>query len=793
MKREMTRVFMLLAVLSLLLPSPAFPQTTQPPTPPPAPPTTPEQPVVMSPPTSTKTSFQRFHYVPPTLKKGGEYKLTIAKGGRMEAEKDEYFVAEGGVKIEYQDVTVQSDKMTFNQKTKDTVAEGHVVVDQGQTRIAATQTVFNLDTKMGTFFNAQANLNDQLYFTGEKIEKIGEDTYRLDNGVFTSCDLDRPAWSFHIQSADITLDSYAHLKNVSFRAGGVPIFWTPRLLWPTKRERSQGVLIPRIFLDSTLGTRLELGYFIPFGDSVDTTVYSDLSTKGYYGGGVELRYRPTEDIKLGDFRAYAVRDVDPNLDNVHQQGEGKVQWKYQYQHAQDNLPAGFRGVVDIQNFSDLDFFRKWDHDPRLTTLSNIYSSAYLTKNRPTYSFNILTDRREIFLGHVNPNDPSSAQIRQRYEQLPSLQFRVYPQRVLGSPIYFSLESSASHLVTDGLLNGPSAANYYREDIFPTLSLQLRTPQWFSIRPQISVRATHYTASINEATLNLPPALQEAVDEPLNRTYAQGQVELVGPSVSRVFNKSIGRFQRFKHVIEPRVRYLYTSEVQDQARVLKFDTVDTPFLPIVRDSVEYSLVQRIIGKGTGEDASPREIASFTLRQTVSLSKPFTSSTGGTLPGSPFATGEGQKFTPLTANLHVNPYQAVTVDANATVGNVSHQLDQLSLSGNLIGTGAYRDKYLGFTWFATFQQPNQQFSSASSQFRVSAGTNAMQNRARFDAQVAFDAQTGEFQEQRYLIGGTGSCYGLALEFRRYIVFAPTKKFKPSVGIAVTLKNVGTIGTH
>src|SRR4029078_426417 len=96
----------------------------------------------------------------------------------------------------------------------------------------------------------------------------------------------------------------------------------------------------------------------------------------------------------------------------------------------DTRPGVFLAVVDIQNFSDLDFFRKWDHDPRLTTLSNIYSSAYLTKNRSTYSFNILTERPEIFLGHVNPNDPSSAQIRQRYEQQPSLQFRVYPQRIL---------------------------------------------------------------------------------------------------------------------------------------------------------------------------------------------------------------------------------------------------------------------------------------------------------------------------------------------------------------------------
>src|SRR6476660_6988645 len=135
MRHDRTRSFMLLIVAVSLLLSPAgFSQ---------------------APPTSTKTQFKRFKYVPPTMKKGGEVRWTVAKGGRLEAEKDEYTVAEGGVKIEYQDVTLQSDKLTFNQKTRDAVAEGHVVIDQGQTRIAATQGVFNLESKTGTFFNAQ--------------------------------------------------------------------------------------------------------------------------------------------------------------------------------------------------------------------------------------------------------------------------------------------------------------------------------------------------------------------------------------------------------------------------------------------------------------------------------------------------------------------------------------------------------------------------------------------------------------------------------------------------------------
>ncbi len=188
-------------------------------------------------------------------------------------------------------------------------------------------------------------------------------------------------------------------------------------------------------------------------------------------------------------------------------------------------------------------------------------------------------------------------------------------------------------------------------------------------------------------------------------------------------------------------------------------------------------------------------SFSLRQTVSLSKPFTQANSN-VPGSTFdSQAPGQKFTPLVAQLHVNPYQAITLDANTTIGNVSHRIDQTSLSANLVGTGKQADKYLSFTWFAVFQQPTSVggFSGDSSQIRLNTGSSLWKDRIRADVQLNFDAKNGTFLEQRYLIGGNGSCYGAALEFRRYLVYNPIARPITSYGISITLKNVGTVGTH
>jgi LPS-assembly protein len=719
----------------------------------------------------------RFKILQSPTKGKGDIKYSLPPGGHQQFEKDEYAILEPDVTIEYQDVKVHADKITVNFKTRDVVAQGHVIVDQGPNRISADQVYYNLDTKLGTFFHATGAMDPSLYFTGDKIEKTAEESYHLENGVFTSCDLDQPAWSFHVASADITLDDYAHLHRFSFRARKLPIFWAPRLTWPTKKDRSRGFLIPRLLISpdpNGFGSRLEMGYFIPIGDTADTTLYADLNTKGYNGLGVDVRYLPTPDIKLGELNLYTVHDA----------ASGAQQWRYKYRHSQENLPGGFRGVVDVEDFSDLGFFRNYDRDPRLHTLSQVYSSAYLTKNRSNYSLNILADRRDIVLGTGNE--------RQRFEQLPTLQFRTYPSRILSTPLYFSLESSLSHLAMSNLTNIVDAS-YARADVFPTLSAQIRTPSWLSIRPQVSFRETYYTQALDPAGTRNAQGQQEVADESLNRSYAQAQVEVVGPSFSRVFNIQGGGFSKFKHVIEPRFRYLYTTDVKDQNRVIPFDTVDTPFLPIVRDSVEYSLTQRIIGKEAGPNGNSREVLSFALRQTVSLSNAFTTQTGGNLPGSSLPPGDGSKFTPLTASLHVNPYQSITFDANASFGNVSHQIDQSSVSANLVGSGDRADKYLSFTYFATYNQPSSTFDSSSSQIRLNTGSSILHDRLRGDIQLNFDAKKGTFLEQRYLLGGNGSCYGLALEYRRYLVYDPLPKPAHSYGIAVTLKNVGTIGTH
>ncbi len=90
---------------------------------------------------------------------GGEVHITVGGTNKVEAEREDYAVLEGDVVIDYQDVKLRANKVTYNPKTKDVSAEGNVIIDQSSTRITATRAIYNLDSKTGTFFNATGSMS----------------------------------------------------------------------------------------------------------------------------------------------------------------------------------------------------------------------------------------------------------------------------------------------------------------------------------------------------------------------------------------------------------------------------------------------------------------------------------------------------------------------------------------------------------------------------------------------------------------------------------------------------------
>ena len=373
-----------------------------------------------------RTNFQIKFKAP---EKGGEVRLSTKKPVKFE--KDLFWEGSEEVVIEYQDVKITADAARYDFPTKTAVLTGHVVIDQGPTRLSGSRGTFRLDTKTGILEEATADLPPTFHIVADSIEKVGEATYRIHHGVFTACDVPNPEWSFTLSEATVTLDDYARMKDVAFKAGPVPLFYTPYLVWPTKEDRASGMLVPGIGYSNQRGGYLGLSYYWVTGRPTDVTTQLDAFTDGSIGGGVEARWRPTDE-SAGLFQGYVIRDqaatVCVPLSQAPPDGgngictlpdgslgvytvQPETRWKLRLDHVADDLPFGFRGVLSIRDYSDQQYLQDFERSFALNSARQIVSRGFLSKNFGSDSLNVRFEKqRDLLLLDRHPGALSDRRV-----------------------------------------------------------------------------------------------------------------------------------------------------------------------------------------------------------------------------------------------------------------------------------------------------------------------------------------------------------------------------------------------
>ncbi|HEV8610045.1 MAG TPA: LPS assembly protein LptD [Thermoanaerobaculia bacterium] len=719
----------------------------------------------------TKPSFQIKFRVP---EKGGEVRLTTKNP--VHYEKDVFWEGSGEVTIEYQDVKITADRARYDFPTKTATLEGHVVIDQGPTRLSGSRGVFRVEDKTGRLENATADLAPTYHIVAESIEKIGEATYRIEKGIFTSCDLPKPEWSFYLSQADVTLDDYARMKNVSFRAGPVPVLYTPYLVWPTKQDRASGFLVPGAGYNSRRGGYLGLSYYWVTGRATDSTTQLDLYSRGAIGVGEEFRWTPTPE-SAGIVAGYAIRDPDATVCVPIEEEPGggdacttvdgrvgvfarreKTRWKARLDHVSDDLPFGFRGVLSVREYSDEQFLRDFERAFALSSSRQTLSRGFLTKNFGDDSVNLRVERSETFFG-----------TKVVQERLPSLEYSRRTSRIGRSPFFLAFESSFSYLYVN---RGPGLprGEYGRADVHPTLSIPWKTVPWLSVTARGGGRWTEYSDSTDDARTSFS-------GDGFSRTYGEAGVSLVGPSFSRIYEGEIGRFGKFKHVIEPRADYEYVSDVKDPLRIPVFDEVDTA---LGRNQVRYAIVNRLLARPVETKAGgATEIASFEIAQTHAFRLPQLASQTSTSFES-FA----EKTGPIEGALRVAPGSLFSLDGHVAYDTHVERITAVSFATSI----NWKTNYVNATWFGSQPAPpaGSTVSARTDQIRVSAGVD-LGKALRVDTQLNYDARENRLLEDRSLLTFNGSCYALFLEVRQLRLPPDTRR---DYRFVVNLKDVGQL---
>jgi lipopolysaccharide assembly outer membrane protein LptD (OstA) len=115
-------------------------------------------------------------------------KTTINSESLTYDEKTSTYVAKGNVKIHRDDADIEADEITYNDKTSDTVATGNVRYSDKDASISASKAELNLDKKTGILYDARILLKkDNYHVYGNVIQKRGEDYYFSPDATFTTC------------------------------------------------------------------------------------------------------------------------------------------------------------------------------------------------------------------------------------------------------------------------------------------------------------------------------------------------------------------------------------------------------------------------------------------------------------------------------------------------------------------------------------------------------------------------------------------------------------------------------
>ncbi|SHI91646.1 LPS-assembly protein [Malonomonas rubra DSM 5091] len=488
--------------------------------------------------------------------------------------------ASGNVQLNQGELEVVSDLLWWNQLSGEIEAEGGVQLTSPDEKMTGSKVSYNLQQGTGSVADGWLFLQESnLHVRGKQINRLGENSYRVFDGTFTTCDGEVPSWKFGAEQVDVTLGGYAKAKHTVFYLKDIPSFYVPYMVYPVKTERESGLLIPRIGYSDKRGFQYNGSYYQVLGRNQDATLLFDYLSEMGIGKGLEYRYIFGKD-NAGEMRGYHI-----DVDSVDGETVDEERYALEWQH-DGTLPGDVRMVVDAVYVNDEEYFEDFGEVAEDYNKDEVESNFSLSKSWGKYS---LVGDLEYTKDLESDNDST-------LQRLPRISFDAARQRIGETPFYYRLETEYTNFRRDEGVTGE------RLMLLPTLSASLQLFNVIDISPKISYRDRYYWGTSDGYG-----------DE------HEGLVEFstrVSTKLQRVYDQPIGSADKLKHSLEPEVIYYNIPELE-QNHLPQFDTYDD----IDKENrFEYALVQRLTARfdQDGGAASYRELLYLRLSQTYYLS-------------------------------------------------------------------------------------------------------------------------------------------------------------------------------
>lgn len=478
--------------------------------------------------------------------------------------------ASGKVQLHKGGVSLLSDRIEWNTDTGEASAHGHVRLTEPGGLLEAEQMVIDLDSGLGRLTNGHVLLSDRnFHIAGAEIEKLGEQTYEVTDGTFTTCDGAVPSWKFRARKLNVTLGKYARAKHVIFYVRDIPLLYTPYLIYPVKTERESGFLSPRYGYSKKRGTEVSLAYYQVIDRHLDATFYLDYLSDMGLGKGLEYRYIFGEDNE-GVLKGYHINGFK-EMDN---------RYAFDWLHF-GHLPGEVRLAADVEYVSSRDYFD--DFGEVAGEYNKDKAQSVVTASRNWGKLNLTGQ-----LKYTKDLEQNNDQTLQRLPEINLISIR----RHLGeTPFYFDFDSSYTYFWRQEGLRGQ------RLTARPALSAVFRPNRLFEVQPEIGYRERDYWTSEEG-----PGYEREGLFDFSTRVVTR---------FSRVFLPDGEVVKKIRHSIEPELVYTYIPP-ENQDHLPQFDALDD-IGP--ENKVAYAIVNRFTARlePGGDDVVYHEFLYLRLSQ------------------------------------------------------------------------------------------------------------------------------------------------------------------------------------
>jgi lipopolysaccharide assembly outer membrane protein LptD (OstA) len=443
---------------------------------------------------------------------------------------------------------------------------GYPVFVEGGQSMTGEKMFYNFKTRKGRVVRGRTTYEEGFY-TGNQVKRVSDKVYYVKGGTFTTCDLPEPHFYFRSDKMKMIYQDKVLARPIVMYIHHIPVAALPYGIFPYRKGRHSGILIPRYGQSATQGRYLRgFGYYWAPSDYWDTKL--------------EVDYYEKTGFVFHSTTRYAIRyllrgTISGSLVRQHYGERKQRRWDVRFSHSQTFSPT--MHLTAYGSFvSDASFYRDFSANREQRLRREIRSNATLSKSWPA-SKNSLT----INLSRSHMLDTDSKQ-----EVFPQISFR-HGQESLGDVlryvglrkrgprrsrswydnIYFSYNSQ---LLNSRSIYRASANDTFRVSHFTgvrhslTLSNNQRLFRYFNVNQSVSYTEVWQTSVTNYELDTLTNRIVERKEKGFfTRRIFQTSVGM-NTKIYGFFPVSRWGIVAFRHVISPSLSFTFRPDFSDPA-------------------------------------------------------------------------------------------------------------------------------------------------------------------------------------------------------------------------------------